>query len=138
MTSTFNKNSLIRATAKALFFVIFISFYISASVTASAGQATSGAAPVRVGGDVKPPIKIKDAKPVYPPMARQTRTQGTVILELTIGDDGKVKAVKVLKSLTLLDAAATDAVKQWEFKPTMLNGKAISVIMTTAVNFSLD
>jgi TonB family protein len=137
MTSIFNKNSRILATAKVVFFVL-ISFYISAPAATRAAQAASGPAPVRVGGDVKPPIKIKDAKPVYPPIARQTRTQGTVIVELTIGDDGKVKAVKVLKSLSLLDAAATDAVKQWEFKPTMLNGKAIAVIMTTAVNFSLD
>jgi TonB family protein len=138
MISTFSKNFLMRAAAKAFCFVLFMAFCFSTAVTAGAAQASSGSAPVRVGGDIKPPIKTKDAKPVYPPMARQMRTQGTVILEVTIGDDGKVKAVKVLKSLALLDAAATDAVKQWEFKPTMLNGKAISVIMTTAVNFSLD
>jgi TonB family protein len=137
MTSTSSKRFPRRSTAEALCSALIVFFCLSIAVSV-AGQASSGGAPVRVGGDIKPPIKTKDAKPVYPPMARQTRTQGTVILELTIGEDGKVKGVKVLKSLALLDAAATDAVKQWEFKPTLVNGKTISVIMTTAVNFSLD
>ena len=66
------------------------------------------------------------------------RTQGVVILEVTIGEDGKVKEVKVLKSLALLEGAAIDAVKQWEFKPTLINGKATPVIMPVAVNFKLD
>jgi protein TonB len=138
MTSTFSKNLLTRTIAKVLCSITLVALGLAAARCANAGQAASEPAPVRVGGDVKPPIKTKDVKPVYPSMARQTRTQGVVILEITIGDDGKVKAVKVLKSLPLLEAAAIDAVKQWEFKPTLINGKATPVIMPVAVNFSLD
>lgn len=93
---------------------------------------------MHVGGNVKPPLKVKDAKPVYPEIARQSRTQGVVILEITIGTDGKVKAVKALKSITLLEAAAVDAAKKWEFKPTIIDGKPTAVIMPVAVNFTLD
>ena len=70
-------------------------------------------APVRVGGNIKPPTKVKDARPVYPPIAQSARVQGVVIIEATIGADGRVKDAKVLRSIPLLDQAAVDAVKQW-------------------------
>ena len=118
--------------------VLFVGLGLSLFPQCAAGQGGSSAAPVHVGGDVKPPLKVKDVKPLYPPAARQMRTQGVVILEVTIGEEGKVKEVKVLKSLALLEGAAIDAVKQWEFKPTLINGKATPVIMPVAVNFKLD
>lgn len=127
-----------RAAAKLFCSIVLITFGLAAVPSAVAGQAASDPAAVRVGGDIKPPLKIKDAKPVYPETARRTRTQGVVILELTVGVDGKVKSANVVKSMPMLDAAATDAAKQWEFKPTLVNGKATPVIMTTSVIFKLD
>ena len=67
-------------------------------------------APVRVGGNIKPPTKTKDVRPVYPPIAQSARVQGVVIIEATIGPDGHVQEAKVLRSIPLLDAAALDAV----------------------------
>ena len=64
--------------------------------------------------------------------------QGVVILEATIGTDGHVTDVKILRSIPLLDAAALDAVKQWEYTPTTLNGQPVPVIMTVTVNFTLQ
>jgi len=95
-------------------------------------------APVRIGGAVKQPQKIKDAKPVYPAIAQSARVQGVVIVETTVGPDGRVKEAKVLRSIPLLDQAALDAVKQWEFTPTLLNGVAVPVIMTVTVNFTFE
>jgi protein TonB len=96
------------------------------------------AAPVRVGGNIKPPSKVKDVRPVYPPIAQSARVQGVVIIEATIGADGRVKDAKVLRSIPLLDQAAVDAVKQWVFTPTLLNGVPVPVIMTVTVNFTLQ
>jgi len=96
------------------------------------------AAPVRVGGTIKAPAKTKHVNPVYPPVAQSSRIQGVVILEAVIGPDGRVTGAKVLKSIPLLDQAALDAVKQWEFTPTVVNGVAVPVIMTTTVTFSLN
>jgi protein TonB len=96
------------------------------------------AAPVRVGGNIKTPTKTKDIKPVYPPIAQSARVQGVVIIEATIGPDGRVKDAKVLRSIPLLDQAALDAVKQWQFTPTLLNGVPVPVIMTVTVNFTLQ
>ena len=96
------------------------------------------AAPVRVGGNIKTPTKTKDVKPVYPPIAQSARVSGVVIIEATIGADGKVKDAKVLRSIPLLDQAALDAVKQWQFTPTLLNGVPVPVIMTVTVNFTLQ
>jgi protein TonB len=96
------------------------------------------AAPVRVGGNIKAPQKVKHVNPVYPPIAQSARVQGVVIIEATIGPDGAVKDAKVLRSIPLLDAAALDAVRQWQFTPTLLNGVPVPVIMTVTVQFTLQ
>jgi TonB family protein len=93
--------------------------------------------PVRVAGDVKPPIKVKDVKAVYPPMAQSAKVQGVVILETVIGVDGRVDQLRVLRSIPLLDQAAMDAVKEWEFEPSTLNGVPVPVIVTISVSFTL-
>lgn len=93
---------------------------------------------VRVGGDIKPPVKIKNVAPVYPSFAAGAHIQGVVILEATIGTDGKVKEIKVLRSIKELDDAAIKAVRAWEYKPTLVNNQAVQVITTIPVNFSLD
>ena len=95
-------------------------------------------APVRVGGNIKAPQKVKDVKPTYPAIAQSARVQGIVIIEATIGPSGQVEEAKVLRSIPLLDAAALDAVKQWQFTPTLLNGVPVPVIMTVTVNFTLQ
>jgi protein TonB len=92
---------------------------------------------VRVGGNIKPPMKIKDVPPTYPPIAQSARVQGIVIIEATIGPSGQVQEARVLRSIPLLDQAALDAVKQWQYTPTLLNGVPVPVIMTVTVNFTL-
>jgi protein TonB len=96
------------------------------------------AAPVRVGGNIKAPTKTRMVNPVYPPIAQSARVQGVVIIEATIGPDGKVQQAKVLRSIPLLDESALNAVKQWEFTPTLLNGVPVPVIMTVTVQFTLQ
>jgi protein TonB len=93
---------------------------------------------VRVGGQIKEPKKLKAVPPVYPDIAKQARVQGVVILECTISPQGKVTNVNVLRGIPLLDAAAIDAVKQWVYTPTLLNGVPVPVIMTVTVNFKLN
>jgi protein TonB len=93
---------------------------------------------VRVGGNIKAPQKVKDVRPTYPAIAQSARVQGVVIIEATIGPNGQVEEAKVLRSIPLLDAAALDAVKQWQFTPTTLNGVPVPVIMTVTVNFTLQ
>jgi protein TonB len=95
-------------------------------------------APVPVGGDIKPPMKVKDATPAYPAVARAAQVQGIVIIQATIGPDGKVQDARVLRSVRLLDEAALDAVRQWEYTPTLLNGMPIAIVMTVTVNFRLQ
>jgi TonB family protein len=92
---------------------------------------------VRVGGDIKPPTKIRDVRPAYPEVAQKARVQGVVICEVLIGPEGWVTDARVLRSIPLLDQAAFDAVRQWEFTPTLLNGNPVPVIMTVTVNFTL-
>jgi TonB family protein len=92
---------------------------------------------VRVGGDIKQPTKIVDVRPVYPQAALDARVQGVVIIEALIGPDGKVQAGRILRSIPFFDQAALDAVKQWEFTPTLLNGVPVPIVMTVTVNFTL-
>jgi periplasmic protein TonB len=93
---------------------------------------------VRVGGNMKVPMKTKHVAPVYPPIAQSASVQGVVILEALLGPDGKVQDAHILRSIPLLDQAALDAVKQWEFTPTLLNGAPVPVIMTATVQFTLQ
>ena len=92
---------------------------------------------VRVGGQIKAPTKIRNVQPVYPQIAQSARVQGVVIIEATIDPSGKVANTRVLRSIPLLDQAALDAVRKWEYEPTLLNGVAVPVIMTVTVNFTL-
>ena len=108
-----------------------LSTFVSAPGTAGAMQ------PVRVGGQIKAPTQIKKVQPVYPAEAQAAKVQGIVIMEATIGVDGRVTDAKVLRSVPLLDQAAVDAVRQWEYTPTLLNGTAVPIIMTVTVTFNL-
>jgi protein TonB len=106
--------------------------------SAPPSQLTGQRAPIRVGGNIPPPKKIKDVKPVYPAIAQSARVQGIVIIEATISETGKVVDARVLRSIPLLDTAALEAVMQWEFTPTLLNGQPTPIIMSVTVNFVLD
>ena len=90
------------------------------------------------GVNVQPPRKIKDMKPVYPDGALPSRSQGAVVVDAVIGPDGKVQSVKVIHSVPGLDQAAVDAVRQWEYTPSLLNGVAVAVVMTVVVNFAMQ
>ena len=92
---------------------------------------------IRVGGSVQSAKLASQPKPVYPQLARQARIQGTVKLEADISKDGTIENLKVISGHPLLIQAALDAVKQWRYQPTLLNGVAVEVVTTIDVNFTL-
>jgi TonB family protein len=94
--------------------------------------------PMRVGGNIKTPVKTRDVKPAYPPIAQSARVQGVVIVEAIIDATGKVAASRVLRSIPLLDEAALASVNQWEFTPPLMNGEPVPLVMTVTVNFTLQ
>ena len=108
---------------------------------ANVGASTLAAAPppqvVRPGGDIKAPRKVHDARPIYPQVAMAAKVEGIVTIEATISRDGTIVDARVTGSQPLLDQAALDAVRQWKFTPTLLNGVPVEVIMTVKVNFTL-
>jgi TonB family protein len=105
-----------------------------------AGEPAAPPSVVRVGGSIKPPMKVKDVKPVYPPSMRDAGLTGHVPLEAIIGRDGTVASVRVLSAQVHPDfaIAAADAVRQWRFTPTLLNGQAVEVVMKVSVTFDLQ
>lgn len=94
--------------------------------------------PIRIGGGVGAPTQVRKVQPVYPEEARAAKVQGVVILEALINAQGRVDEVRVLRSIPLLNQGAVDAVRQWEYVPTMLNGRPVPVIMTVTVQFTLS
>jgi protein TonB len=94
--------------------------------------------PQRIGGNVQAANLINAVKPVYPPLAKMARQQGTVKFEATISKDGTIEDLKVVSGPPLLIPAAMEAVKQWKYKPTLLNGDPVEVLTTIDVNFSLS
>ena len=108
----------------------------AAKAKAAAAARAKVVAPIRIGGKIHPPMKIKDVQPVYPAIAQSARVAGAVIIEATIGEDGKVLDAKVVRSIPLLDQAALDAVRQWEYRPTLLNGVPVPVLINITVNFA--
>lgn len=92
-------------------------------------------APIRVGGDIRPPRKLRHVAPGYPAIAAHAAVTGTVVLEATISRSGIVTDVRVLRSVPLLDAAAVEAVRQWRYEPSRLNGEPVAVLLTVTVRF---
>ena len=81
---------------------------------------------------------LVDVAPVYPPEALDNKVQGVVIIEAVIDAQGNVSDTRVLQSVPALDVAAVEAVRQWKFTPTIVNGVAVPAIFTTTVNFRLQ
>ena len=94
--------------------------------------------PLRVGGNVQAARIVNRVQPVYPPLARQTRISGTVRLHAIIGKDGAITSLEVMSGHPLLQQAALDAVRQWRYQPTLLNGEPVDVDTTIDVIFSLN
>src|SRR5688572_4265297 len=90
--------------------------------------------PVRVGGIIRTPKLVNRVTPVYPEIARAARTSTSLILEATVGEDGRVQTVKVLRGHPLFDAGAVEAVKQWRYQPLLLNGVPVPFIVTVTLN----
>lgn len=103
----------------------------------TAAEQTRPVPRIRVGGNVQITQLVKRVDPVYPPLARQEGIQGTVQFTVTIGPDGLVKDIQLESGHPLLVPAAQEAVRQWEWRPTLLNGQAVEVITTVAVQFTL-
>ncbi len=93
---------------------------------------------IRVGGNVTAARVLNRVNPVYPPLARQTRISGTVRLHAIIAKDGTVQQLEVMSGHPLLVQAALDAVRQWRYQPTLLNGEPVEVDTTVDVIFSLN
>ena len=93
--------------------------------------------PVRIGGQISAPELLLRVEPTYPDIAVMAKVTGTVILEAIVATDGSVQAVKVLRGVKFLDGAAIDAVKQWRYKPLVLNGVPTSFVLTVTLTFSI-
>ncbi|MCW5980159.1 MAG: energy transducer TonB [Bryobacteraceae bacterium] len=93
---------------------------------------------IRVGGNVQAARLVNQPRPVYPPLARQARIQGTVRFNAIIGRDGRIENLTLVSGHPLLVPSATEAVKQWVYKPTMLNGEPVEVVTQIDVNFTLS
>jgi len=94
--------------------------------------------PIRVGGNVQAARILNRVQPVYPPLARQTRISGTVRLHAIISKDGTIQQLEVMSGHPLLQQSALDAVRQWRYQPTLLNGEPVEVDTTIDVIFSLN
>ena len=104
-----------------------------------APNAAAPAAPgaVRVGGNVQAMNLITKVTPVYPPLAKQAHVTGTVSLSVTISKEGTVDNVELVSGHPLLVQSAIDAVKQWVYRPTLLNGSPTAVLTQVDVNYTL-
>jgi len=92
---------------------------------------------IKQGGEVTAASIITQSRPVYPSLARQARIQGTVVLHAIIDKEGKVAQLEVISGHPLLVQSALDAVKQWRYKPTQLNGDPVEVDTTIQVTFTM-
>jgi periplasmic protein TonB len=93
---------------------------------------------VRVSSGVVSGLKVRDVKPVYPPLARQARIQGVVVLQAQISKTGDIENLQLISGHPMLAPAAIEAVKQWKYRPYLLNGEPVEVETQVQVNFTLS
>jgi TonB family protein len=112
---------------------------ISVSAPRAPTPSRTGSNTVQIGGNIRAPRKLVDVKPIYPPAMRDAGVEGVVPMESVIGRDGTVISVRVVSASVHpeLAKAAVEAVRQWRFDPTLLNGEPVEVLMTVTVRFSL-
>ena len=106
------------------------------AVTVAPPKKPSG--PVRISGGVMAGTILSKVQPVYPAIARSARLSGTVVLSAKISKTGAIQDLSVISGPAMLQGAAIDAVKQWRYKPYLLNGEATEVNTTVTVNFNLN
>lgn len=94
--------------------------------------------PVRVGGQVAEANLIRRVQPVYPPLAKSARVSGTVEFSAVISKEGNIENLQLVRGHPLLVNAAREAVLQWKYKPTLLNGQPVEVVTQIIVNFTLS
>ena len=110
---------------------------VAALIMFASGVLAANPPRVRVGGDLKPPQKLVHVNPIYPEEAKANNITGMVILEAIIATDGTVTDLKVLRSAhPLLDDAASEAVRQWVYASTLVNGEPVELIMSINVTFA--
>jgi len=109
----------------------------SPETPASTAKAEVQATRIRRGGEVQHANLVHQVKPTYPQLARTARVQGSVVLEAIIDREGRVEDLRVLSGHPLLVRAAWEAVQQWRYRPTLLNGEPVEVLTQVTVNFSL-
>jgi protein TonB len=107
-------------------------------VAGNSKQPVAPAAPLPVGGDVKPAHMLSSISPVYPSLARSQRVQGDVRVDALISPDGRVSTMKVVSGPTLLHQAAMDALRQWKYQPATLDGKTVPMHLTVTIQFRLQ
>ena len=96
------------------------------------------AAPVPVGGEVKTVQLLSSVQPVYPQMARTQRISGDVKIDALIDENGRVTGMKVVSGPVLLHQAAMDALRQWKYRPAMLDGKPVAMHLVVTIQFRLQ
>lgn len=105
------------------------------AVAAPGAVAGAPQVPIRVGGDIQEPRKLKDVAPAYPATALAAGISGMVIIEAVISRDGTVANARVIQGVPELDGAALAAVRQWLYRPTMLNGQPVAVVVNVTMTF---
>jgi periplasmic protein TonB len=110
----------------------------STYVPPPASAKPSAETPIRTGGDVKEPRLISFVNPIYPVILRQANVSGDVVIDAVVDANGNVAKMQPVSGQRLLVAAAMDAVRQWRYQPTLLNGQPIPVIVRVTVTFRLS
>ena len=100
-------------------------------------QPLAPSTPLRITSGVQSAKLVFGPRPAYPPLARATRTQGTVKIQAIIGRDGAIKDLQVISGPPLLIEVAIEAVRQWRYQPTLLNGDAVEVVTDIDINFTI-
>lgn len=95
-----------------------------------------GQTPIEVGGAIAAPKLTHSVQATYPLDALKNRVEGSVLMEVVVGCQGEVSSTRVVKGVPMLTEAALDAVKQWRYVPTLLNGKPVPVRMHVTVTFT--
>ncbi|HEX4141653.1 MAG TPA: energy transducer TonB, partial [Candidatus Methylacidiphilales bacterium] len=103
-----------------------------------AALTAAGPGQIRVEAQAQAGNLVSQLKPVYPPLAKMARVQGTVRFEATIAKDGSVGNLRLIAGPPLLVQAAMQAAQQWKYKPTLLNGQPVEVLTTIDINFTLS